>query len=163
MIVLGIDPSITQMGLGVVEGFANKYRLIDYGVLKLSSKEYIPDRLGEIFQCVKSYIINYNIDVVAVEDVFVSNNAKSALKLGQGRGAAIASAIELKKPVYEYTPTQVKKAVSSYGSANKQQVKAMVEIILGVKNIKPLDASDALAVCVCHLNSFKGLSYVCNA
>jgi len=163
MIVLGIDPSITQMGLGVVESIGNSYKLIDYGILKLECSDPIPYRLGEIFKCVKSYIINYKVDVVAVEDVFVSNNAKSALKLGQGRGACIASAVELNKPVFEYTPTQIKKAISSYGSASKEQVKAMVEIVLGVKNIKPLDATDALAVCICHLNSSKEIIYVCNA
>jgi len=163
MIVLGIDPSITQMGLGVVQSIGNSYKLIDYGILKLKCSESVPYRLGEIFKCVKSYIINYNIDVVAIEDVFVSNNAKSALKLGQGRGACIASAVELNKLVFEYTPKQIKKAISSYGSASKDQVKTMVEIILGVKNIKPLDATDALAVCICHLNSSKELTYVCNA
>lgn len=163
MRVLGIDPSITQMGLGIIEELSNKYKLVDYGVLKLSSSESVSLRLGEIFNCVKSYIINYNIDVVAVEDVFVSNNARSALKLGQGRGAAIASAISMGKSVYEYTPKEVKKAVSTYGSASKEQVKTMVEIILGVKNIKPFDATDALAVCICHFNSSRSHSYVCNA
>ncbi len=79
MIVLGIDPSIIQMGLGVVESFGNEYKLVDYGVLKLSSSDKLPFRLGEVFKCVKSYIENYNVDVIAVEDVFFSNNAKSAL------------------------------------------------------------------------------------
>lgn len=163
MRVLGIDPSITQMGLGVVEQVSNKYKLIDYGILKLASSETVPFRLGEIFNCVKSYILNYDIDVVAVEDVFVSNNASSALKLGQGRGAAIAAAVSMGKNVYEYTPKEVKKAVSTYGSASKEQVKTMVQIILGVKDIKPLDATDALAVCICHFNSVRSNFYVCNA
>lgn len=153
MIVLGIDPSIVKMGLGIVQSSGNQYKLIDYGVLKLSSSDDISFRLGEIFKCVKSYIINYGIDVVAIEDVFVSNNAKSALKLGQARAAAICAACEMSKAVFEYTPKEVKKAISSYGSASKDQVKKMVEIILGVKNIKPFDASDALAISICHLNN----------
>jgi len=154
MRVLGIDPSIVRMGLGIVESKnSNCYALIAYDVLKMTSDEPLCDRLGKIFKCVKEYIIKYNVDVVAIEDVFVAQNARSALKLGQGRGAAICAAVELGRPVFEYTPREVKQAVSSFGGADKDQVTRMVEILLGVKNIKPHDAADALAISICHMNT----------
>ena len=127
MNVLGIDPSIVRMGLGVVANDSNKYRLVNYGVLKLSSKEDMCIRLGKIFKCVKNYIKEYNIDVVAIEDVFVSVNPRSALKLGQGRGAAIAAAMDMGVDVFEYTPREIKRAVSTSGAADKEQVTKMVE------------------------------------
>jgi crossover junction endodeoxyribonuclease RuvC len=141
------------MGLGIVEARTNSYDLVHYGILKLSSKEDIPSRLGSIYRCVKKHIIDFDIDVVAIEDVFVSDNARSALKLGQGRGVAIAAAIETGTEVFEYTPRQIKKAVSNYGAADKNQIRNMVEMLLGVRGIEPLDAADALAVSICHINT----------
>ena len=153
MRVLGIDPGTVRLGVGIVESNGNSYRLVHYDVLKLSSSEPLCERLGKIYVYIKNKIAQYKVDAVSVEDVFVSINPRSALKLGQGRGAAIAAAVEMGVKVFEYTPSQVKKAVSCSGSASKDQVSNMVGMLVGVKNIKPYDASDAVAVSICHLNT----------
>jgi crossover junction endodeoxyribonuclease RuvC len=153
MRVLGIDPGTVRMGVGIVETSGNKYNLIHYDVLRLSSSEALCLRLGKIFTFVKQKISEYKIEAVSIEDVYTSVNARSALKLGQGRGAAIAAAVEMGIEVFEYSPSQIKKSVSCYGAAGKEQVSNMVGILVGVKNIKPFDATDAIAVSICHLNT----------
>jgi len=153
MRVLGIDPGTVRMGIGVVDDSGGRYKLVHYDVLKMSSSENICVRLGKIFKFVKEQIKEHNVDAVAIEDVFMSVNARSALKLGQGRGAAIAAAIDAGKDVFEYTPREIKKAISSFGGADKSQVAYMIGILLGVKDIKSNDATDALAISICHLNT----------
>ena len=153
MRVLGIDPGTVRLGVGIVESNGNSYRLVHYDVLKLSSNQDMCERLGKIYNYIKEKIAQYNVDAVSIEDVFISINPRSALKLGQGRGAAIAAAVEMGVAVFEYTPSQIKKAVSCNGSASKDQVSNMVGILVGVKDIKPYDASDAVAVSICHLNT----------
>ncbi len=153
MRVLGIDPGTVRMGIGVVETSGNSYKLIHYDVLKLSSSEALCSRLGKIFTCVKQKISEYKVDAVSIEDVFMSVNPRSALKLGQGRGAAIAAAVEMGIQVFEYSPREIKKAISCYGGAGKEQVSQMVGILVGVRDIKPFDATDAIAVSICHLNT----------
>jgi len=153
MRVLGIDPGTVRMGIGVVDDTGGRYKLVHYDVLKLSSSENICIRLGKIFKFVKEQINEHKVDVVAIEDVFMSVNARSALKLGQGRGAAIAAAMDAGREVFEYTPREIKKAISSYGAADKTQVAFMIGILLGVKDIKSNDATDALAISICHLNT----------
>ena len=153
MRVLGIDPGTVRMGVGIVETQGSSYKLIHYDVLKLSSSEAMSLRLGKIFSFVQKTIKDYNVDAVSIEDVFFSVNAKSALKLGQGRGAAITAAVNLGLEVHEYTPKEIKKAVSCYGGAGKEQVAQMVGFLTGVKNIMPYDAADAIAISICHLNT----------
>jgi crossover junction endodeoxyribonuclease RuvC len=153
MRILGIDPGLVRMGLGIVESRDGRYNLVHYDVLKMCSKDGVCQRLGEIFAKVKETIAAHNIEAVAIEDVFVSVNPRSALKLGQARGAAIAAAIDAGLEVFEYTPRQVKMSISSFGGADKSQVTRMVEILLGVKGIKPYDAADALAISICHINT----------
>ena len=153
MRVLGIDPGTVRMGIGVVETSGNSYKLIHYDVLKLSSSEPLCSRLGKIFTCIKQKISEYKVDAVSIEDVFMSVNARSALKLGQGRGAAIVAAMEMGVQVFEYSPREIKKAISCYGGAGKEQVSQMVGILVGVRDIKPFDATDAIAVSICHLNT----------
>jgi crossover junction endodeoxyribonuclease RuvC len=153
MRVLGIDPGTVRMGVGVVDDSGGRYKLVHYDVLKLSSSENICIRLGKIFKFVKEKIKEHNVDAVAIEDVFMSVNARSALKLGQGRGAAIAAAMDAGKEVFEYTPREIKQSISTYGGADKAQVAYMIGILLGVKDIKSSDATDALAISICHLNT----------
>ena len=153
MRVLGIDPGTVRMGIGIVETHGSSYKLIHYGVLKLSSSEPMTERLGKIFTFVQETIREFKVDSVSIEDVFVSVNARSALKLGQGRGAAITAAVNLGLEVFEYTPREIKKAVSCYGGAGKEQVAQMVGFLVGVKDIRPYDAADAVAISICHLNT----------
>lgn len=153
MRVLGIDPGTVRMGIGVVESNGNSYKLIHYDVLRMSSSENMCSRLGKIFQHVQKSIQEHKAEVVCIEDVFTAVNMRSALKLGQGRGAAIAAAVDMGLEVFEYSPREIKKAVSCYGAASKEQVSQMVGILVGVKDIKPFDATDAIAVSICHLNT----------
>ena len=153
MRVLGIDPGTVKMGVGVVESNGNSYKLIHYDVLRMSSTENMCLRLGKIFRHVKKSIVDHNVDAVSIEDVFTAVNPRSALKLGQGRGAAIAAAVDSGVEVFEYTSREVKKAISCYGAASKEQVAQMVGILVGVKGIKPFDATDAIAISICHLNT----------
>jgi crossover junction endodeoxyribonuclease RuvC len=141
------------MGVGVIESNGNSYRLIYYDVLKLSSKTPLCDRLGKIYKFIKKTISDYDVEAVSIEDVFTSINPRSALKLGQGKGAAVAAAIEAGVKVFEYSPREIKKAISCYGAADKSQVAKMVGILLGVKDITPFDATDALATSICHINT----------
>ncbi|HOW16305.1 MAG TPA: crossover junction endodeoxyribonuclease RuvC [bacterium] len=152
MRVLGIDPGTVRMGVGVVETKGSAYKLVHYDVLKLSSSEAMTLRLGKIFNFVKKTISEYNVDAVSIEDVFVAVNPRSALKLGQGRGAAIAAAVDMGVEVFEYTPREIKQSVSSFGGAGKEQVAQMVGYLVGVKDIRPFDAADAIAISICHIN-----------
>lgn len=153
MRVLGIDPGTVKMGVGIVETSGNSYKLIHYDVLKMSSSEPLCSRLGKIFNCIKQKISEYKVDAVSIEDIFTAINARSALTLGQGRGAAITAAVEMGIPVFEYAPREIKKSVSCYGAAGKEQVSQMVGLLVGVRDIKSFDATDAIAVSICHLNT----------
>lgn len=152
------------MGVGVVETTGNSYSLIYYDVLKLSSKTPLCERLGAIYKFIKKTIIDHNVEVVSIEDVFTAISPRSALKLGQGKGAAVAAAIEAGVKVFEYSPREIKKAISCYGAADKSQVARMVGMLLGVKDISSFDATDALAASICHINTIpirKNMEKVC--
>lgn len=149
--VLGIDPGSRVTGWGVVREVSGVATLVDCGTVRTAEAEFTK-RLGIIFRGVGNVIATLRPDVVAVENVFTAKNAASALKLGQARGAAIAACALHDLSVHSYEPTKVKQAIVGTGRADKQQVAFMVATILGVK--KPswaVDASDALAVALCHL------------
>lgn len=150
-IVLGIDPGLNCTGIGIVRAWPGKVEHIWHGVIRTDSKEKLPARLGVICAGVREIIEIHKPDTAAVEDVFQSINIKSAMLLGQTRGALIATLLSCGLPVSEFSALQVKKSVVGYGKADKEQVKHMVEVLLGIKMGRvPLDASDALAVAVCH-------------
>lgn len=127
---------------------------VDNGALFTDRAVDFPDRLRIIFEGLCRVIEQYHPDVVAVEDVYVSENARSALKLGQARGVAIAAAVHSGLPVAEYTASQVKQAVVGQGRAGKEQVQKMVRVLLKLPELAQADASDALAVAICHINSY---------
>ena len=158
--VLGIDPGTVKMGLGIIEFSNSTYKVLGYHLLKMSSSEKLSSRIGKIFKTIQLCIKKYQVNVFAIEDIFTSINPRSALKLGQGRGAAIAAAVEQNLPVFDYTAKEIKIAVSGYGGADKQQVAKMVEILLGINNINQKDTTDALAVAICHIQNYKLKSIV---
>ena len=156
MIILGIDPGLTTTGYGIISIKNNVPILIDYGIISPNKKENTPNRLYTIFSDIIELIEQYNPNIFSIEDVFYSKNFKSSLMLGHARAAAILAAAKYKIPVFEYSPRKVKQSVTGNGNANKEQVKFMVTSILNIKNYDiPLDASDALAVALCHLQQFK--------
>lgn len=150
--VLGIDPGSRVTGFGVIDTDGRKSRHVESGVVRTGSGEF-PERLGEIFRGIREVIEQHAPTQVAIEQVFVSRNPASALKLGQARGAAIAAAVTRDLPVFEYTPRSVKQALVGTGAADKEQVQHMVRILLSLPGKMGLDESDALAIALCHAHS----------
>ncbi len=152
MRILGIDPGSRITGYGVIEISAaatDRAVCIAHGIIRTPNGEF-PDRLGAIFAGVQELIRAHRPTQAAVENVFVSRNPSSALKLGQARGAAISAAVSLGLPVSEYAPRLVKQAVVGRGSADKVQVAHMVGVLLSIREGLAEDAADALAVALCH-------------
>lgn len=155
MIILGIDPGYAITGYGIVEYIGNKFKVIDYGAVTTPADMVFSKRLLVIYKEISSTIKKYNVDVMAVEELFFNTNTKTAIKVGHGRGVVILSGSYNDLPVYEYTPLQVKQAVCGYGRAAKSQVQQMVKVLLNLKTIpKPDDVADALAVAICHAHSY---------
>ena len=150
--VLGIDPGSRVTGFGVIDTDGRKSRHVESGVVRTGNGEF-PERLGEIFRGIREVIEQHAPTQVAIEQVFVSRNPASALKLGQARGAAIAAAVTRDLPVFEYTPRSVKQALVGTGAADKEQVQHMVRILLSLPGKMGLDESDALAIALCHAHT----------
>ncbi|MBM9518519.1 crossover junction endodeoxyribonuclease RuvC [Desulforhopalus vacuolatus] len=152
MRVLGIDPGSRILGYGVIEASGSRLVYITCGTIRTTVKYPLAWRLNEIFDGLNEVIQTHRPEVAAVEDVFMSSNARSALKLGQARGAAIVAAMQNGLKVYDYPPRQVKQAVAGYGQAEKVQVQQMVKVLLKLQGSPSADAADALAVAICHTN-----------
>ena len=156
MRILCIDPGLTRTGFGIIDVHGESLNLIDYGIIKPKSSDKLERRLLTIFNDMSSIIKKYSPTVISIEDVFYGKNVKSALLLGQARGAAMLSAASSKITIFEYSAKKIKQSVTGNGNANKDQVKFMVASILNIKNLDiPLDASDALAIALCHHQQFR--------
>ena len=155
MRVLGIDCGTEFTGFGVVElASAGALICLTYGAIKLSPREPLPTRLNRIYSRLEDLIHEHRPDQVAIEDVFYALNVKSALKLGQVRGVAMLAAANAGLEVAEYAPLSIKSAVVGYGKAEKHQVQHMVARLLALAEPpESADASDALAIAICHLHT----------
>lgn len=154
MRVLGIDPGTLTSGYGIVTEEDHKLFHVVSGGISPSAKHPFPKRLAKIYDELEKIIEKYKPQAVVVEDLFVSNNIKSALKLGHARGVAILAAVNAGLPVFEYAPAEVKQAVVGSGKADKKQVQIMVKTLLDLpKAPHPADAADALAAAICHIHS----------
>ena len=153
MIVLGIDPGTAALGYGIVERTGSRLRAIDHGCLGTSPDLPMPERLLAIHALIDELIELHQPDVVAVERLFFSRNAQTAMAVGQARGVVLLAAAQHSRPVREATPNEVKSAIAGYGAADKEQVQRMVQLVLGMPSLpRPDDAADALAVAVCVAN-----------
>lgn len=153
-IILGIDPGIADTGFGLISANGSRLICLDYGSIKTSSKKSLSIRLLELGTELDGLIKKHKPDIIAVEELYFCNNAKTALIVGQARGVVLYVAMQNGLPLKNFTPLQVKQAVSTYGKADKGQVQRMVKMILGLKEIpKPDDAADALAVAICGANN----------
>ena len=151
MRILGVDPGSNRTGYGCIDTDGSRHRLLACGALAPAARAAFPEKLLAVRDGLASLIARHRPDVVAIEDLFYARNARSALKLGHVRGVAMLAASEAGLPVSEFTPAEVKRAVVGYGRADKPQVRQMVMLLLGLSEPpSPLDASDALAVAVCH-------------
>ena len=154
MKVFGIDPGSERTGYGCVETDGRRHRLVIYGTIAAKAADAFPARLARIHRELSTLLATCRPDCVAIENVFYATNVRSALKLGHARGAAMVAAVEAGCTVAEYTPAEVKRAVVGYGRADKNQVQQMVKVLLGLDRVaSPHDASDALAVALCHAHS----------
>lgn len=153
MRVLGVDCGGEFTGFGVVEGDGRSLICLTTGAIRLAPKEALELRLKKVFDGLSALIIEFQPEVVAIEDVFYSVNAKSALKLGHVRGVAMMAAAQHGLSVVAYAPLAIKSAVVGYGRAEKSQVQVMVARLLHLETIpQPADAADALAIAICHIH-----------
>ena len=154
MRVLGIDPSVKSTGFGIIEYSNDTYKVLNYGVIKPSRRKLFHHKINEIKSRLEDLIATFEPDEVAIENPFYARNIKTAITLGQVRGAALVAVASHNCALYEYSPLEIKKALTGYGQADKNQVRMMVQILLNIKDKKlETDASDALATAYCHLNS----------
>ena len=154
MIILGIDPGIAIMGYGVIESDGNRHRLIQYGALTTAAHTPTPSRLRAIFTGVNQLMDMFMPDDVAFEELFFSKNVTTGMAVSAARGAALVAAAQRTENLYEYTPMQIKQAVTGYGRADKRQVQLMVKMQLALPDIiRPDDAADAVAAALTHAAS----------
>ncbi|SFG85160.1 Holliday junction endonuclease RuvC [Algoriphagus hitonicola] len=150
-IILGIDPGTTVMGYGLILTEGKKYKLLQYGVIHLKKYETHELKLKKIFERITGIIDEFLPDTVALEAPFHGVNIQSMLKLGRAQGVAMAAALAREIPITEYSPKKVKQSVTGNGNASKEQVAAMLQTLFDLTEIpKLLDATDALAVALCH-------------
>ncbi len=147
--ILGIDPGSVVTGIGVIDSDAGRIRHVHHAAIAVGGEEF-PLRLRAIFEQITAAIQEYRPDEVAIEQVFVSRNPSSALKLGQARGAAICAALAMQCEVAEYSARAVKQAIVGRGGADKRQIQHMVAVLRGVSATIQADAADALGIAICH-------------
>lgn len=151
MKILGIDPGSGIVGFGLVHKGSNP-KMLDAGVIKTTIGDEIASRLVELYDCMKELIEEHKPDVAAVEKLFFAQNVTTAMNVSQARGVILLALAESKVPIYEYTPLQIKMAMTGYGRATKAQIQEMVRVQLALKKKPtPDDAADALAVALTHL------------
>ena len=152
MRVFGIDPGSERTGYGCIDSDGRRHRLVLCGAIRTKAGMSFPDRLSVIYRSLSQLLADCQPECVAIENLFHSVNARSALKLGHARGVAMLAAVEAGMTVVEYTPAEIKRAVVGYGRAEKPQVGQMVKLLLGLARVpSPHDAADALAVAICHV------------
>ncbi|KWZ99858.1 MAG: crossover junction endodeoxyribonuclease RuvC [Anaerococcus sp.] len=151
MIILGIDPGIAIMGYGVLEVNGNRYKVLENGVITTSAKTKTPERLEILYNNLNDIIKEFKPDEFAIEELFFNQNVKTAITVGHARGIQVLCAQVNDLPIYEYTPLQIKQAITGFGRANKKQMQETVTTLLNLSEIpKPDDAADALAVSLTH-------------
>ena len=152
MIILGIDPGIATMGYGVVDKDKNgNCRAIDYGVVVTPKEETLPVRLAILEEGVNKIIDRFAPEEVALEELFFTKNITTGIAVAQARGVTLLACVKKCGRLYEYTPMQIKQALTGYGRADKQQIQQVVTSLLRLKSVpRPDDAADALAIALCH-------------
>lgn len=153
MIVIGIDPGLATVGFGVIRAEKNSITPLSYGCIRTSSAKQTPARLLEIYEQVQLLFKKHSPQAVAVERLFFNKNVTNAMSVSEARGVIFLAAEQEKIPVFEYTPLQVKQAITGSGRADKKQVQDMIRRLLNLLEIpKPDDAADALSIALCHIH-----------
>lgn len=157
VIIVGFDPGLATLGYGVIEKTEKtKPKMVDYGIISTPKEENLAARLCLIEKGVKQIIEKFRPDEIAVEELFFAKNVTTGINVAHARGVLLLTAVKECAKLYEYTPLQIKQALTGYGRAEKRQIQAMVKNTLGLKGIpRPDDAADALAVALCHAQTNK--------
>ena len=156
MRILGIDPGYAIVGYGVIDYIGNSFKSIEFGAITTESTMDFSKRLKHIYDSLEDIINIHKPEYLSIEELFFNTNVKTAIAVGHARGVLMLAAENLGVPIFEYTPLQIKQAVTGYGRADKNQVQQMVKMFLGLPKVpKPDDTADALAVAICHAHSYK--------
>ena len=157
MIIVGFDPGIATLGYGVIStDNSGRAEMIDYGIISTPKEENLAVRLAMLEKGVKQVIDTFKPDEIAVEELFFAKNVKTGIAVAHARGVILLTAIKECGKIFEYTPLQIKQALTGYGRAEKNQIQQMVKTMLKLKGIpRPDDAADALAVALCHAQTNK--------
>lgn len=151
MIIVGFDPGLATLGYGVIESDKGRVKVIDYGVVLTPKDENLPTRLCMLEEGVKKIIDKFKPNEIAIEELFFAKNVTTGINVAHARGVILLTAVKECGMIFEYTPLQIKQALTGYGRADKRQIQEMVRRFLGLKDIpKPDDAADALAVAITH-------------
>ncbi|HEX21047.1 MAG TPA: crossover junction endodeoxyribonuclease RuvC [Actinobacteria bacterium] len=154
MQILGIDPGTATTGYGLISKRGGQLRLVDYGVIKTAPKQPDYIRLQLLYRQLVKLLERYKPSDIAVEQLFFNTNVTTAMSVGQARGVILLAAADAGVNIGEYTPLQIKQAITGYGRASKTQIQQMVKVMLGMDKVpKPDDAADAIAVAICYANS----------
>ena len=156
MRILGIDPGLGTMGWGVIDTDGVKHRLVQYGAILTQPGQPLPQRLRAIFKGVNQLMETFRPEDVAFEELFFSKNITTGMAVSAARGVALVAVAEKTDNLFEYTPMQIKQAITGYGKADKHQIQMMVRLMLGMEDTpRPDDAADALAVAITHAHSMR--------
>ena len=154
MRIIGIDPGTATTGFGIITAIKGRYQLVDAGVIRTPAKTPLPERLATIYENLNELITEYEPQAMAVEELFFAQNTTTAMSVSHARGVVMLAGQQAGLSVAQYTPLQVKQALTGYGRADKQQIQEMVKIMLKLKQRpSPDDAADALAVAITHAMS----------
>ncbi len=149
--IFGIDPGTAITGFGVVDVDGDNFKFVDAGVIRTPAKQALELRLETIYADLSELIKQHSPKFVAIENLYFASNVKTAMSVAQARGVAMLATMHAGAEVVEYTPLQVKQAITGYGKAEKRQMQEMVKVLLSMNDIpKPDDAADALALAICH-------------
>ena len=150
-VILGIDPGVATVGFGVVESAGVRNRFVNCGAITTPAHTALSSRLAQIYHDMLELIDTFRPDAIAIEELFFNTNITTGIAVAHGRGVIVLAGHERNVPMYEYTPLQVKQAITGYGRADKKQMREMVRRLLDLKApARPDDASDALALAICH-------------
>lgn len=156
MIIIGLDPGTATTGFGLIEVNGGKSKYLDAGVITTPADSPMPERLETIYTEVRELMKEYKPDLAAIELLYFGNNVTTAISVGQARGVLLLASYQRNLEIVEYTPLQIKMAITGFGRADKPQVQSMVQTLLGLKTLpRPDDAADALAVALCAAHSIK--------
>lgn len=157
MIILGIDPGYALIGYGVISYNCGHFKTLNFGAITTPSDMIFPKRLDVIYNDINQLLNQFKPDALSIEKLFFNTNTTTAIDVAQARGVILLAAQKNNVPIYEYTPLQVKSAVTGFGRAEKFQVMEMTRSLLGLSKVpKPDDTADALALAICHANTGTG-------